>query len=145
MSFNSFLIYLILGWQLLTYAQVKAPQTAAHITFGSGPACEVSADVCSMDTANKAPKDTQLSYQPKTRELLIRLDKQKLGKGNTDKLLSEQRHKGKMQYRFTYDNPLPPDVVQQLGLKGKVYIKKGVYPIIVTKEAYLLRVTLVFK
>ena len=50
-----------------------------------------------------------------------------------------------MQYRFTYDNPLPPDVVQQLGLKGKVYIKKGIYSLIVTKEAYLLRVTLVFK
>ncbi len=129
----------------MAFAQVKAPQTAAHITFGSGPACEVSADVCSMDTANKAPKDTQLSYQPKTGELLITLDKQKLGKENTDKLLSEQRQKGKMQYRFTYDNPLPPDVVQQLGLKGKVYIKKGTYPIVVTKDTYLLRVTLVFK
>ena len=139
------LTFLILGWQLITYAQVKGPQTAAHITFGSGPACEVSADVCGMDTTSKAPKDTQLTYQPKTRELLITLDKQKLGKENTDKLLSEQRTKGKMQYRFTYDNPLPPDVVQQLGLKGKVYIKKGVYPIIVTKDAYLLRVTLVFK
>ncbi len=145
MIIKNLITYLMLGWQLMVYAQVKAPQTAAHITFGSGPACEVSANVCGMDTASKAPKDTQLIYQPKTRELLIRLDKQKLGKENTDKLLSEQRTKGKMQYRFTYDNPLPPDVVQQLGLKGKVYIKKGVYPIIVTKEAYLLRVTLVFK
>ena len=73
----------------MIYAQVKAPQTAAHITFGSGQACEVSADVCGMSTASKAPKDTQLTYQPKTRELLITLDKQKLGKENTDKLLTE--------------------------------------------------------
>ena len=139
------LTYLLLGWQLTTYAQVKAPQTAAHFTFGSGPACEVSADVCSMNTASKAPKDTQLTYQPKTRELLITLDKQKLGQDNTDKLLYEQRTKGKMQYRFTYNNPLPPDVIQQLGLKGKVYIKKGIYPVVETKNTYLLRVTLVFK
>lgn len=139
------LTYLILGWQLMVYPQVKAPQTAAHITFGSNfPACNVGTDTC-MSATDKAPKNTILIYQPKTGELLIRLDKQKLGKENTDKLLSEQRTKGKMQYRFTYDNPLPPNVVQQLGLKGKVYIKKGVYPIIVTKEAYLLRVTLVFK
>ena len=144
MFLKSFLTYLLLGWQLITYAQVKAPPSA-HFTFGSGQACEVSADYCGMTTSGKAPKNVQLRYQPKTRELLITLDKQKLGKENTDKLLSEQRTKGKMQYRFTYNNPLPPDVIQQLGLKGKVFIKKGVYPIIVTKEAYLLRVKLVFK
>ena len=137
--------YLLLGWQLITYAQVKAPQTAVHFTFGSGPTCEVSADNCGMTTSGKAPKNVQLRYQPKTRELLIVLDKQKLGQDNTDKLLSEQRTKGKMQYRFTYDNPLPPDVIQQLGLKGKVFIKKGIYPVVETKNTYLLRVALVFK
>lgn len=138
MSIKSTLTYLLIGWQVIAYAQL-------HVTFGEGDYCEPSGNVCHMESSGKAPQNAQLTYQPKTRELLIRLDKQKLGKENTDKLLSEQRQKGKMQYRFTYNNPLPPDVVQQLGLKGKVYIKKGIYPIIVTKDAYLLRVTLVFK
>ena len=116
-----------------------------HVTFGDGDFCEPSGNVCHMESSGKASQNAQLTYQPKTQELLIVLDKQNLGKENTDKLLSEQRQKGKMQYRFTYDNPLPPDVVQLLGLKGKVFIKKGTYPIVVTKDTYLLRVTLVFK
>ncbi len=138
MTLKIFLTYLLLGWQVMAHAQFR-------ITFGDGDICEGSGNYCHMESSGKAPQNSQFTYQPKTQELLIVLDKQKLGKENTDKLLSEQRTKGKMQYRFTYDNPLPPDVVQQLGLKGKVYIKKGVYPIIVTKEAYLLRVTLIFK
>ena len=116
------------------------------LELGHAPDCRGNSGICTFHTSNnKSKSETQLTYQPKTRELLIVLDKQKLGQDNTDKLLTEQRTKGKMQYRFTYNNPLPPDVIQQLGLKGKVYIKKGTYPVVVTKDAYLLRVKLVFK
>ncbi len=122
-------------------------QAQTHLTLGKKGTlnCDIGTDVCGMNVANKSTQNAQLTYQPKTRELLITLDKQTLGQENTDKLLSEQRTKGKMQYRFTYNNPLSPDVIQQLGLKGKVFIKKGIYPVVETNDAYLLRVKLVFE
>ena len=36
------LTYLLISWQVILYAQqTKSPQATAHITFGSGPVCDV--------------------------------------------------------------------------------------------------------
>jgi len=83
---KSILTYLLIGWQVMLYAQTKQPQVFAGITFGSGPVCEVSADVCSMQTGTKSQHNTGFIYQPKTQELLVVLDKKQLNQDNKAKL-----------------------------------------------------------
>jgi hypothetical protein len=140
------LTYLFISWQVILYAQqTKSPQAMAHMTFGRGLVCKGSADVCSLTMSGKAGSNVVMSYQPKTQVLMLQFDASKLDKANKNKLTARLRTKDSYTYRFTYDNPLPPDIVAALGLKGQVYIKKGTYPVRRVKGNFVLKVSLVFK
>ena len=146
MQLKQFLTYLLISWQVILYAQqTKSPQATAHITFGTGLTCDASGDVCSLTMSGKAGSNVLMSYQPKTQVLVLQFDASKLDTANKNKLTAQVRTKDSYTYRFTYDNPLPPDIVAALGLKGQVFIKKGTYPVRRVKGNLVLKVPLVFK
>ncbi len=143
---KSLFTMVLISWQLILHAQNKAPNTM-HITFGSGPTCELSSDICSMSMGQKSQTNTSISYNTKNQELVMLFEPAKLEKANRQKLLTVHNKtvKDTYQYTFTYDNPLPPDIVHYLGLKGKYFIRKGIYPVLVKKNQIVFRVKLIKK
>jgi len=129
------------------YAQQYKSTQSTHITFGSGLTCEVGTDNCSITMVQKSQGNASISYDIQTQELIMEFEHIKLEEANRKKLLAvrNQTVKDTYQYTFTYDNPLPPDIVNYLGLKGKYYIRKGIYPVLVKKDQIVLRVKLIKK
>ena len=146
MNFKIILTYILLSWQLTLSAQNKS-LNSAHITFGSGVTCEVSTDVCGMTMGQKAQANARIRYDTKSQELIMIFEQTELVKANRKKLLAVRNKtvKDMYHYTFTYDNPLPPDIVQYLGLKGKYFIQKGTYPVKVKQNQIVLRVKLIKK
>ncbi len=120
---------------------------AQHLTFGSGKFCDVGTDICSATTTDKIPANVQMHIDAKTGELVLILNSKQLELANRQKLLAtrSKSQKDTYQYTFTYDNPLPPDIVQYLGLSGTYFIMQGTYPVIIQKELIILRVKLIRK
>lgn len=139
------LSYLLVAWQVLLYAQDynKSTTTAnTHITFGSGVACEVSSDVCGMQTASKAEANASYSYLPKTQELVFTFSNQ-LDEENLKKLTQYPNEKEGYRYYFTQKYVLPNELVKSLQLSGKYYIPKGVYNVSYEKGNLVLRVKII--
>ncbi len=131
---------------MVLYAQTKQVVNT-HITFGSGIECEVSTDVCGMTYGEKDRANVVLSYEKKTALLVLIINKGHLEIANQKKLLAvpKKTDKDTYQYTFSYDNPIPSGILNQLGLKGKFYIKKGVYPFQVIGGNLIMKLPLIQK
>jgi len=133
---RTILLCLLLSWQGMVLAQYKKSATNSHITFGSGINCEVSAEICSLTTGQKAVANVQTAYDNKTGMLRWTFRAKILDPDNLQKLLAYPKSKDVYTYPFTHDYFLPANFLNSLGLKGKYYIPKGNYK--VTRKDSLL-------
>jgi len=147
MKLKIFLTYIFIASQTLVFAQSNKSAknaTIAHITFGSGKACEISADICSMQSGEKNNANADISYFPKTQELVFTFSR-KFKKRNKKKLLAYPNKDGSYYYHFTQNYELPDDILRSLQLDGKYYIAKGIYTVTVTKKQFVLHVKILKK
>ena len=76
MKTKQLLTYILIGWQVLLYAQEyksAVAETNAHINFGSCISCELSTDVCGLRMEQNKYSNVLLTYLPKKQEKNLQL------------------------------------------------------------------------
>ncbi len=141
------IIFIWAGLLMPVNLQAQAYKTAqnTHITFGSGPTCEVGTDVCGLTQGKHQNANVQMSYNPKTQVLIWTFAMQTLEPDNKQKLTARKNTHGQPVYTFTKDYVLPADILQTLGLKGTYYIPKGQYDLLIKDQQIFLILKLLKK